>query len=116
MKPEFNEIGIEYEELMGRFANNASMANRFLKAFLNDQTFIQLQQHYTNHDQEELMKDIHTLKGLSGNLSMMQLYHITNTWLCDLRSNNLQTSEQSYQQCLKEYTNITQGLKEIFSE
>lgn len=114
MKPDYNEIGIEYEELIARFANNDAIAKRFLKNFLNDQTFLQLQKHYNNHDHEELIKDIHTLKGLSGNLSMKELYSITNIWLIDLRNGNFETNEQLYQRCLEEYTKITQGLTEIF--
>ena len=98
---------------------NEALLNRFLKKFLEDQTFAHLQESYKAYDcpdYEALIKDVHSLKGLAANLSMTRLYNITDEWLHDLRNKNYETSEQLYQQCLEEYTNITQGLKEIFSE
>lgn len=119
MKPDYNEIGIDYDELMERFMRNENLLNRFFKKFLNDQTFAYLQKSYNdnnNPDYNSLMINLHTLKGLAANFSMKELYSITNTWLMNLRDGNFETNEQLYQRCLEEYTKITQGLTQIFSE
>lgn len=117
MRPEFNNIGIDYDKLMERFMKNESLVIRFLKKFMEDQTFAHLQSSYKacdGQDYEALINDVHALKGLSANLSMLRLYDLTNEWLHDLRNENYGTSEILYQQCLQEYTKIIQGLKEIF--
>lgn len=117
MKPEFNNIGIDYDKLMERFMKNESLVINFLKKFLEDQTFAHVQSSYKACDgqnYEALINDIHALKGLSANLSMPRLYYLTNEWLHDLRNDDFETSEVLYQQCLREYTKIIQGLNKIF--
>lgn len=66
--------GINYEAGLARFVGNTEIYARFLKEFLSDSTFAELE---TAMDQQELpsaFQAAHTLKGLTGNLSFDALY------------------------------------------
>lgn len=112
----FNEMHIDYPDLLTRLGNSESIAKKFLKRFIDDETFTKITQAYDNHDYEELLRNVHSLKGVAGNLSMHKLYNICNTWVMDLRAQNFQTSAQQYQQCFEEYHHIMKGLVEFFKE
>ncbi|MFR7591915.1 MAG: Hpt domain-containing protein [Longibaculum sp.] len=115
MGKEFMKIGIDYNDLLLRINNNETIAVKFLKKFIEDQTMMLIEEDYRSQDYEQLLKDVHSLKGISANLSMKKLFTITSCWVSDLRAEKYQTSEELYQQCLEEYTKIILGLKEIFN-
>lgn len=114
MENKLNTIGINYQDLMERLGNNESIVERFLKKFINDHTFEHIQQDLEGHDYDSLLRDVHSLKGISGNLSMTSLYQITDMWVADLRAENFQTSEKLYQETSLEYTKIIHGLKAFY--
>lgn len=114
MKKEIEELGIDYDDLLMRLGNSEPIALKFLKRFIDDQTFTKIQKDFNDHDYDALLKDVHSLKGISANLSMNELFRITDIWVKDLRAKNFQTCEQLYQECNQEYHHILNGLKALF--
>ena len=68
------EAGIDYDEGVARFVGNAQMYERFLKEFLSDPTFDALAEAMERRDIPAAFAAAHTLKGLTGNLSLDRLY------------------------------------------
>ena len=66
--------GINYEEGVARFVGSAEMYERFLGEFLKDSTFAALEEAMAKKDVKEAFQQAHTLKGLTGNLSLDRLY------------------------------------------
>ena len=76
MREEMLKIGIDYDDLLSRLANHEQLALKLLKKFLNDKTINTIKQAYLNKDYDLLLKSVHTLKGVSGNLAMKSLFCI----------------------------------------
>lgn len=73
-KQELINSGIDYEEGVRRFCGAEDLYCKFLKKFLEDTTFDALRQAMQEEDYEAAFQAAHTLKGLSGNLSLTPLY------------------------------------------
>ena len=116
MREELIQIGIDYNDLIARLGNNEIFVERFLKNFLSDKTIDTIKIDYQANDMEQLKRSVHTLKGISANLSMCSLFQICSDWMQDLRSEKYENNNVNYQICIQEYTKITNGLKTIFGE
>lgn len=116
MKEQFILLGIDYADLVVRLGNSEVMAEKFLKNFLSDTTIETIKKSYQSGDHEQLMHSVHTLKGISANLSMCKLFQICSEWMQDLRCNNYDNNGESYRKCIQEYMKIANGLRTIFGE
>ena len=68
------QVGIRYEEGVARFVGNAEMYESFLRQFPSDQTYAEIEEAMKQKDFRAAFQAAHTLKGLSGNLSLGALY------------------------------------------
>lgn len=116
MKEQLIQLGIDYTDLVVRLGNRELMAEKFLRNFLSDTTIEVIKSSYEVRDYEQLMRSVHTLKGICANLSMSRLFQICSEWMQDLRSKNYENNEINYQTCIQEYTKIVNGLKALFGE
>ena len=66
--------GIDYEEGVSRFVGNADIYEKFLRDFVNDPTFSALESALSARDIKAAFQAAHTLKGVTGNLSLTDLY------------------------------------------
>lgn len=62
-----------YEEVLGRFRTEERIA-KFIKLFLKDDSFSNLQKALAEQNWAEAFRAAHTLKGISSNLSFTRLY------------------------------------------
>ncbi|MEG1801510.1 MAG: Hpt domain-containing protein [Oscillospiraceae bacterium] len=68
------KAGINYNEGVQRFSNNNALYEKFLNKFLADETMSDCRKAIESKDFDAILKTVHTLKGVSGNLSMNILY------------------------------------------
>lgn len=116
MREEWTKAGIDFDDLSARLGGSETMATKFLKRFLTDETFAHIEEDWNQRNYDTLFHSVHTLKGVAANLSMKQLYAITRTWVDDLRVQKYDTSAKYYQACQKEYQHIQASLQKIFQE
>ena len=64
-------LGIDYDDAMNRFMGNSELFENFLKSFKDDTSYAQLVKALEAKDVDAAFNAAHSLKGLSGNLSMM---------------------------------------------
>ena len=69
--------GIDGSDALSRFVGNEGLLEKFLKKFLNDQNYQKLCEAIDAEDYEAALAASHTLKGVSGNLSMTELNALT---------------------------------------
>ncbi len=74
MIDELSKLGVDTEHTLERLAGNEAIYERFLIKFLQDTNFVQLEQCLSKKDYENALQYAHTLKGVSGNLGMTELY------------------------------------------
>ncbi len=66
--------GIDYDSALRRMMGKESLYYRFLKKFLEDESYSLLQEALREKRWEDAFCAAHTLKGLTGNLGLTQLY------------------------------------------
>ncbi|HIU02376.1 MAG TPA: Hpt domain-containing protein [Candidatus Onthocola gallistercoris] len=67
------QADIDYKECMMRLGNNEMLVKRFLKKFLEDRSYEELEKAWQAQDVDGVVRHAHTLKGVSANLGMKKL-------------------------------------------
>lgn len=80
------EAGIEYGKGLERFMGKKTLYHRFLGKFLEDASYRDFCVAYAAGDLNTSEKTVHTLKGTSGNLSLMRLYRASDAMVQAIRS------------------------------
>lgn len=73
-KEKLVKAGIDYDDGVTRLMGNAQIYEQFLEMFVNDESFSELQKAMAEKDYDKAFTEAHTLKGVTGNLSMKKLY------------------------------------------
>lgn len=68
---------IDVDEALERMMGNEEIYIRFTKKFLDDGNYKAMKEALENKDYVEAFKCVHTLRGVTGNLSMMGIYRQT---------------------------------------
>lgn len=106
-----NYIDINIEEGLARFSNFESFYIKYLKKFVEDETFTKLKQAVLNSNYQEIESYSHALKGVCGTLALKKLYLI-NSDLCNaIRNKNYDLIEQLFTQDINEYEKTVNYLK-----
>lgn len=74
---ELEALGVDRQEVMARFMNNEGFYTRILKKFLEDQSYGQLKNAFNTGSTEEAFRAAHTLKGVSANLGLHNIYALS---------------------------------------
>lgn len=79
-------LGIDYDEVMNRFANREDLYMKYLHKFCHDPGFQKLQNAIINKDYQEVEESSHMLKGTSANLGLKKFSSICNTIVLNARN------------------------------
>lgn len=109
-----NRKTIEYESGLYRFMNSKDLYDKFLKDFLFDKTFSQVKKAFEEKNLDELKNTVHTLKGISGNLSMSALYNACSEAMTYMRSKNELISNELYAKISLAYDEVIIELEKLF--
>lgn len=69
----YKKMGADYQEVLGRLHNEA-MIGKFVRMFLQDDSFHILEDGLRRGDVKEAFRGAHTLKGVCQNLGFSNLY------------------------------------------
>ena len=84
----YNAIESDYEEVLGRFAGNKMLVEKFARKFLDDPSYQLLTDTLGKQDYEEAFRAAHTLKGVCANLGFTQLFKVSSDITEELRGGN----------------------------
>lgn len=84
------DAGIDVDDALARFMGNESLLDRFLNKFPADVNYQKLVDAVAAGAQEDALTASHTLKGVSGNLSMQELYDLTARQVAAMRAGDWQ--------------------------
>ncbi len=68
------QVGINYDEGLARFIGEKDIYEKFLLSFPDDKTFRVLEKNIDDGDVKGAFEAAHSLKGLTGNLSINDMY------------------------------------------
>ncbi len=89
----YNAIESSYEEVLGRFAGNKMLVEKFARKFLDDPSYQSLTDTLGKQDYEEAFRAAHTLKGVCANLGFAQLFEVSSDITEELRDGNPDVSK-----------------------
>lgn len=84
----YDAIGSDYEEVLGRFAGNKMLVEKFARKFIDDPSYQMLADSMEKQDYEEAFRAAHTLKGVCANLGFIQLFKVSSEMTEELRGGN----------------------------
>lgn len=107
------ELAINYQEAMTRFGGVEAIYQRFLKKFLNDSTYQELEEAWQKNEYQEIEKKAHTLKGVAGNLSLEKLYTISDSLVQKIRNEQYEETAEIYEELQKCYQHTVAIISKI---
>lgn len=85
---ELNALGVDTQEAIARLNNNSAFYIRMLGKFTGELENHEVMSHIESGDLEAAVSNAHTLKGLTGNLSLTPLYDAYTDIVALLRAND----------------------------
>ena len=111
---QFNEVISliipDQETVLRRFAGNASLLERFVRKFPQDQSFEKLTAAMEAGDYPAIETAAHTLKGVSGNLGFQKLFETSEEMVVAVRSQNYDHLQPLYDSIKEDYTQLMANL------
>ena len=108
----YKKMGADYQEVLGRLHNEA-MIGRFVRMFLQDDSFQILEEALRRGDVKEAFRGAHTLKGVCQNLGFDALYAPASALTEALRGGTLDGADTLFPPVEKEYQRVVAALKEL---
>ncbi len=92
IKATLGQAGVDYDKGLERFMGNVALYHKFLLKFLVDGSYADFVQELAAGDLALAERSVHTLKGTSGNLSLMRLFEAADAAVQAIRTG--QSSEE----------------------
>ncbi|MBS6195075.1 MAG: Hpt domain-containing protein [Clostridiales bacterium] len=105
--------GIDVSGALERFMGNEELLERFLKKLLTDTNYEKLISAVETGDQEAALNAAHTLKGISGNLSIMGLYKLLSRQVADFRAEDWEKGIALMPDIIKEYEAAVAAIRSL---
>ncbi len=112
-KMHLEAAGVDVDEALGRFMDNEALMMKFLLRFPGDGNFHLLRQAMAERDIRGAFEAAHTLKGVTGNLSMKGFYKLISALVEDLRGEDYETASGKMAELEARYAHITAALEEL---
>ncbi len=85
-------LGVDTDEALNRFMNNSSLYIRMLGKFTANAQSLEILPFIEDGDIDTAKENAHTLKGVTGNLSLTPLYNAYTEIMNCLRSDDIETA------------------------
>ncbi len=103
---EITKFGVDKEDALKRFLNNQQLFEKMLKKLPNQIRTLPVMEFIDSGDYDQATKNAHTLKGVTGNLSVTPLYKGYTEVVSLLRDNEHEKAAQRYREMLPDIENI----------
>lgn len=104
--------GVDYEDALARFLNNAALYERFLLKFPEDPSFPGLVEALAQGDTDAAFRCGHTLKGVVANLSLQSLFTAVTPLVEALRREDLDAARQQLPAVEASYTTLCAAIRQ----
>ena len=111
LKECYMSFGGDYDEVLGRLRREQSV-EKFACKFLSDTNFHLFETSMNNKDYTEALRAVHTLKGISQNLSFTNLYESSSIVTNALKANDYNKAIDMMSQLSKDYYQICNAIEE----
>lgn len=106
--------GVHVDSVMERFMNNEALLERFMRKFKDDPNYRELLDAVEKKDTDRAFAASHTLKGVSGNLSLNDLQRQVSEQ-CELfRAGDMEAGAAMMDSVTAEYERVVSALDKVF--
>lgn len=105
------EAGIDTKSGLERFDSNQELYEKWLKNFLNDENYANAKKMIQQKKYKEAFNFAHTLKGITGNLSMILLYDEVCVLVESLREESYNDLDEIIKNIDVEYNIVIEAIK-----
>lgn len=106
--------GVDVDSAMERFMNNDALLERFMRKFKDDPNYRELLDAVEKKDTERAFTASHTLKGVSGNLSLAALQKKVSEQCEFFRAGDFEAGAAMMAGVTDEYKHVVNALNEIY--
>ncbi len=106
-------LGMGMDQTLARFVGNEGLLFKFLRRFLDDASFSQLETAIHENNMEEAFRAAHTLKGVSGNLGLGSLFDACSPLVESLRQNQVEEASMFFDAVAGHYRFAIDTIKAI---
>lgn len=110
---EITSYGIDYDDAMDRFDGNVELYTRFALRYLDDSHFDGFLAAMSVGDYDTAFKEVHSLKGVAGNLSFAPLYTASSMACEYLRAGEPDPAAQMIPDVERAHHRIREGLLKL---
>ena len=111
----YSAIESNYEEVLGRFAGNKMLVEKFARKFVDDPSYQMLTETLEKKDYEEAFRAAHTLKVVCANLGFTQLFKVSRDITEELRGGNPDESKlpELFEKITAEYKKTVDAISSV---
>ena len=107
------KLDIDYDNVLLKFGNNEILYKHYIKKFLEDETYYELEKSWNVKNYDEVEKSAHTLKGVSANLGINRLFELTSKIVQAVRMETYDNMEETYKKLEEEYRLTKEMINEL---
>lgn len=107
------QSGMNVDKTLERFGDCEELFMRYLLHFPEDPAMGELEKALKAGDAEAMMNAVHTLKGVSGNLGLQQLYESASWMVATLRTNPNVRATQLMVNVQRDYNHALQTIEKV---
>lgn len=104
-------FGGDYDEVLGRLQREQTV-KKFVCKFLDDKSFLMLEEAIGNKDYEEALRAVHTIKGICQNLSFTRLYESSSLMTKAFKEGDPERAMAVMPQLSNDYYKVVNTVKE----
>lgn len=105
------QAGIDYEDGVRRCGDNADLYAKLLGLFLADDNFEAACASLADKDYEQLFSHTHEIKGMSGNMSISEVYDTSSNVVALLRAQDYDAIPAAFEAMSRAYEKATKAIE-----
>ena len=111
-KEKLKQSGVDVDDGVARFMGNDLLYEKFLVKFLEDGSMAQLNEQFRSGNLEGAFRAAHTLKGVTGNLSLKELFEKSAPIVETLRKGSAEGVEEGLEELNRCYDRLCRVIRE----
>ena len=102
--------GIDYDDGVKRFMSNEALYEKMLVKFLDDTSLSDARNALADNDGDKLFMSVHSLKGISGNLSLTSVYDCSSKIVALIRSKDCAAIPNAMEELVRLYDSTVKAI------
>lgn len=107
----YEQIGSDYQPVLDRFLGDERILEKFVRRFLEESTFGQLEEAVQKQDYQAVECEAHALKGVCANLGFERLREVCGELVSCVRENRSQDVTEDFPRVAEQYGIVCKAIK-----